>query len=175
MKENKIQLGLLSILFILISCEKEVHDPLAYDGKVFTNGQLLNELFLYPESITYNNKSYTLECDVYRNFSPIGVCGNGPLPDSIPRFLEVYLALANEDNYFINDSLVLTEIFVVHKTEIWQPGYYRDTTIIDNLFHISRGPQWDIEEVVSIMCEFVDHKNKYIKLKQEDLKIQRID
>ncbi len=175
MRGNKILSALLAIMTLLISCEKEAYDPLAHDGNVFTNEQLLGQLFTYPDSIIYNSEVYKLECDVYRNFSPIPICGNGPIPDSIPRFLEVALTLVNDDSSNIGESLFLTEIFVVHNTEIWQPEHHFDTTLIDNLFYIIRGPQWDTDDIVSVMCNFKDNEENIIKLKQENLTIRRID
>lgn len=155
---KKITLILLTIVFVLSSCEKD-----KIEGKIKNDPEFAQELRESHENISIVNKTLVLTTYLWRDFMPIAE-ENGSKMMCVNKLTEV-------DSIPILSTIELKKLYIIKGNEIWTAEYSEIRNSIDFIVEgvVRDGPKWGPNVEVDVVCEFENSRTTHRILAKSQL------
>lgn len=142
---KKITFIVLTIVFGLISCEKEKIE--VHEVKIINDPKFAQELKESPESIIIGNNTLFLTTYLWRDFMPIAE-ENGSKMMCVNKLTEL-------NSIPISSTIELKKQYIIKGNEIWMAEYEIKKSFDFILEGFVRdGPKWGPYIEVDVVCEF---------------------
>ena len=148
---NKMLLLFALFIQLFVFCHK---DQSSSDPEM---DRILTEMLkLSHENVVIANKELTIETYLWRDFMPVVVEPDGsPLMGSI-RFI-------GQSGDILLNTISISKVYVVNNQKIWICDSFETRITENNVFEVivSKGPKWEPDINVDVICEFKNQGQSY--------------